>query len=260
MSSAGSTASASFSSTTEGSIQRSSRCARPSCAAQSAMPSTGGRSAATRPEGSPSTSVSAREVLGLGLVVRSERGAARVADQDDAIAAERLANELHSRAEVLQHPLHRQHRVVAGEARVEAEARDAARGERRDEVVAHEVARRVHDDRAGAARTRADACVQLPRMRRRCAGAASAAPTGSPSPRPAGRRSRRGGARGAQASIAPQSETSVSAAPRGAPRRARFSRVHASTAACASRSWRAVVSALAVGTVSSRRSPFGSKK
>ena len=90
------------------------------------------------------------EVLGLGLVVGGERGAARVADQDDAIAAELVAHELDAGAEVLEDALHQQHRVVAGVARVEAEAGDAAIGERADQVVAHEVARRVHDDRADA--------------------------------------------------------------------------------------------------------------
>jgi hypothetical protein len=90
------------------------------------------------------------EVLGLGLVVSGERGAARVADQDDAVAADLFAHELHAGAEVLQDALHQQHRVVAGIARVEAEAGDAAIGERRDQVVAHEVAGRMHDDRADA--------------------------------------------------------------------------------------------------------------
>ena len=199
-----------------------------------------------------------REALRLGLVVRGQRGAARVADQDDALAAERRAHELHTRAEVLQHALHHQDGVVAGEARIEAEARDAARGEWRDQVVAHEVAGRVHDDRADAARARTGAAA------RRFLVSAVDARTQHLQPRlalhaplPAARRSRRGGAR-AQASIAPQSETRSAGAAR-APG-ARFSSVHAASAACASRAWRAVVSALAVGTVSSRRSPFGSKK
>ena len=57
---------------------------------------------------------------------------------------------LHAGAEVLEDALHQQHGVVAGVARVEAEAGDAALGERRDQVVAHEVAGRVHDDRAAS--------------------------------------------------------------------------------------------------------------
>ena len=220
------------------------------------------------------------EALGLGLVVGGERGAARVADEDDALAAELVTHELHAGAEVLQDALHQQHRVVADVARVEAEAGDAAIGERPDQVVAHEVAGRVHDDRADASASAAR------RVRRDLVGAVDArpqhlqaglalhrrarldvddgemalAPLRHPS-RPSRRlrRRRNGGSRNLHRSHRRPARRRPSE-PVPPPRRASFSRVHDSTAACASRAWRAVVSALAVGTVSSRRMPFGSKK
>ena len=66
------------------------------------------------PAGSPSTIVSMLRALGLGLVERGQRGAARIADQQHALAAELLAHEFHARAQILDHPLHQKHRIVAG--------------------------------------------------------------------------------------------------------------------------------------------------
>src|SRR5262249_60016139 len=80
----------------------------------------------------------AAEAFRLRLVERDERRAARIADEHDPLVAA-AAEELHARAEILDHALHEQHRVVVDVARVEPEASEPALRERRDQVVPHEV-------------------------------------------------------------------------------------------------------------------------
>lgn len=92
------------------------------------------------------------ELLGLRLVEGRERRAAGVADQEHLLVAGRV-QVLHAGAQVLDRALHQQHRVVAHVARVQPHAADAALGQRADQVVAHEVAGRMHHDGGDSFRT-----------------------------------------------------------------------------------------------------------